>query len=272
MSMIEVCEAAFAYERGKTVFGGVSFTIEKGELIGILGPNGAGKSTLLACLAGLQPLSAGRIRIEGKEIAAYSRADFARLVGFVPQTHHAVFDYTVQEFVTLGRSPHINMFASPSAKDIEMAERALEQMQILHLKDKRYTQISGGERQLVLIARALAQDPQILLLDEPTAHLDYGNQIKMVKRMDLLRRAGYTIITTTHFPDHAFMSCDKLAIIYEHGLAGFGLPETVLTEEMLARIYGIPISLHRTDWQRRMLCVPDYDGLTLGADLSKRLV
>ncbi len=260
--MIQVRDAAFFYEKGRMVFSDVSLTVQKSELVSILGPNGAGKSTLLACLAGLQPLSAGQIAICGKAVESYPREDLARIVGFVPQTHAAVFDYTVLEFVTLGRSPHINMFASPTREDTEMAEQAIETMHIGHLRDKLYTRISGGERQLVLIARAIAQNPQILLLDEPTAHLDYGNQIKMVKRMEGLRNAGYTIITTTHFPDHVFMCCDQVAVIHENRLAGFGPPGTVLTEEMLEKIYGVSISLCSTPLQKRSLCVPDYDGLS----------
>ena len=229
----------------------------------ILGPNGAGKSTLLACVAGLFPLKQGNVFLSGISLSEMKPSNIAKIIGFVPQTHTPAFDFTVEEFVLLGRSPHIGMIGAPSPGDREIALEALHEMGIENLRDRYYTRVSGGERQLVMIARALAQQPRILLLDEPTAHLDYGNQLIMVKRVEKLVGHGYSIIMTTHFPDQVFMCSDKVAVIKDHTLLEYGPPLNVLTEERLSSVYGVDISLLRTDLQKRPLCVPDYDSLEL---------
>ena len=259
--MLDIRDASYRYPNGSDVFERVSFTVERGQIVSILGPNGAGKSTLLMCVAGLFALHKGEILLKGKPIQHMKMEDVAKLVGFVPQNHYPTFDYTVEEFVLLGRSPHIGMLSSPGEKDCEIAAAAIAEMGLEQFRNRIYTQLSGGERQLVLIARALCQQPEILLLDEPTAHLDYGNQIRMLKLVERLRNAGYTILMTTHFPDHVFMCCDKVVIVKDKGLFACGRPEEVMTEQMLRDTYGVPVYLRSSDVQKREICIPDYDGL-----------
>ena len=259
--MLDIRDAAYRYPSGSDVFEHVSFTVDRGEIVSILGPNGAGKSTLLTCVAGLFDLHKGEILLKGTPMHAMKMEDVAKLVGFVPQNHYPTFDYTVEEFVLLGRSPHIGMLSSPGEKDREIAAASIAEMGLQHFRGRIYTQLSGGERQLVLIARALCQQPQILLLDEPTAHLDYGNQIRMLKLVERLRDSGYTILMTTHFPDHVFMCCDKVVIIKDKGLFACGRPEEVMTEKTLLETYGVPVFLRGSDVQKREICIPDYDGL-----------
>ena len=162
----------------RTVVYDVSFRIRTGEVVCLLGPNGSGKTTLFKAMLGLLPLQAGEMRLEGKNVRRWSRRDYARHIAYVPQLHVPSFPYTVLDMVSMGRTPYLGACSSPGPSDRRIANEVMEEISIAHLRDRPYTEISGGERQLVLIARALAQRPQFLIMDEPTSHLDYGNQIR----------------------------------------------------------------------------------------------
>ena len=260
---LEISNGAFQYEKGIDVIKNISFSLNDNEVLSILGPNGAGKSTLLICLAGFQRLSSGDVFLDGKNINKMTETEISKIIAYVPQNHNPTFDYTVKEFVLLGRAPHIGLMASPGKEDIEIALQAIRDVGIEHLVSKPYTQISGGERQLVLIARALCQQPKILLMDEPTSHLDYGNQVIMMKRIEHLRDMGYAIVMTSHFPDQVLMCSDKVAVVNNHTIVTFGTPSEVMTEENLSATYRIPISLINCDLQKRKVCIPDFDNLIL---------
>jgi iron complex transport system ATP-binding protein len=218
----------------------VSFTVGKGEVLVLLGPNGCGKTTLLKCINALLSPSQGEVDILGKNIRRLSRAELARLIGFVPQTHSPPFPYTVLDVVLMGRASHMTLFQQPSHSDYIVSEEALGLMGVLQMKDRIYTQISGGERQLVLIARAIAQEPKVLLLDEPTAHLDFKNQqvvLRMVKR--IATEKGLGVVMSLHDPNHALSFSDKVVLIGNGRVSAVGAPLEVVTPDNIRDVYSI---------------------------------
>jgi iron complex transport system ATP-binding protein len=213
----------------------------------ILGPNACGKTTLLKCIDGLMKLEHGSISIDGKDLRSLSRSEIAKAIGYVPQFHQPSFAFTVLDTVLVGRAPHIGFLESPKAEDIKIAKDALETMGIPYLAEKPYTQLSGGERQLVLIARILAQQPSLLLLDEPTSHLDFGNQIRLLNILSKLANTGLPIIMTSHFPDHAFLVSNNVALMKEGELIDVGTPEQIITDSTLATVYKIRVKVVDVD-------------------------
>ena len=220
----------------------LSFSVTEGEALCLLGPNGVGKTTLFRSMLGfLKPL-AGTIAFDGQDIAAWPARTLARKIGYVPQSHTPPFAYPVIDVVTMGRLSRISPVASPSAHDLEVAYASLDRLGAGHLADKLYTQISGGERQMVLIARALAQEPEMLVMDEPTASLDYGNQVKVLRQISRLARDGMAIVMTTHFPDHACLCATTVGLITRDWVR-FGSPVEVVTERTLGETYGVDVRI-----------------------------
>ena len=240
----------------RTVVERVSFALEEGELLCLLGPNGVGKTTLFKTLLRLLPSQAGVIRIDGEDTAGWSVRRFAQAVGYVPQAHGVPFPFRVLDVVALGRTAHLGSFDSPSRADLAVAEAALDSLSMAHLAERPYTRISGGERQLVLIARALAQQPRLLVLDEPTSNLDFGHQVAVLDHVRALAAQGArAVIMTTHDPNHALRYATRTATIDRHGCFGIGRPEEVVTEAYLATTYGVRSRiLHIGDEGR--LCLP----------------
>ncbi|MFQ5546544.1 MAG: ABC transporter ATP-binding protein, partial [Acidiferrobacterales bacterium] len=239
---LTVDRLAFGYP-SKLVGEDASFTLGPGEVVCLLGPNGSGKTTLFKTVLGLLVPHGGMVSIDGEATASWSRRRLARAMGYVPQAHNAFFPFSVLEAVLMGRTPHMGLFASPSKSDIAIAEQVLETLNISHLRDAIYTRISGGERQLALIARALAQEPEILIMDEPTASLDFGNQMLVLNQIRRLAASGIAIILSTHDPDHAFHCAHRVAMLHEGRLAHLGVPEEVITSESLKQLYGVDVSV-----------------------------
>jgi iron complex transport system ATP-binding protein len=242
-STISVENARFGYGE-KDVFRDVNLSVSEGEILCLLGPNGCGKTTLLKCIAGAMRLKGGYVYLNGRDTTSLSVTEVARNVGFVFQEHTVVFPFTVLELVRMGRTPHLGLLSAPSSRDTEIAEEALETVGIWPLKDKPYTQMSGGERQLALIARALTQQPQVLLLDEPTSHLDFGNQVlilKIVRR--LVKQRGLSVLMATHFPNHAMLVSSKVVLMKHGELSTIGDPDITITEANLRMLYGIEVKI-----------------------------
>ena len=259
--LFEVKNISFDYD-GEVIFSDISFSIERGDVLCILGPNGTGKTTLIKCLNGLNEINSGEILINGEDIRALSFRQISKHVGYIPQSHVPSFPFKVFDVVLMGRAPYLNLTDSPKDEDKKIALDALKTLGIEGLKDKEYTNLSGGERQLVFLARVLCQKPDILILDEPTSHLDFGNQIKLLEIIDNLARSGLSIIMSSHFPDHAFLSSTKVAIMKNKKFIDFGTPDDVVTEENLKKAYSIDVKLMELD-DKRKVCVPMKTNLTL---------
>lgn len=233
----------------------VSFKLEDGQIMEILGPNGAGKSTLLNCMTGLLKPDSGSIFLDGRDLSKMSPKEIAGLVAYVPQTHTPSFGYRVRDFVIMGVAPKLGIFGKPSAEDEERCMQILEEMGIAHLADRSYLEISGGERQQAMIARALIQDPKVILFDEPTAHLDYGNQHRMLKIIRSMSRRGYAVVITTHNPDHALLLKDNAGILDRDGHMRSGPSAEIITEESLSQVYDCDLKLIYIEEMDRRACV-----------------
>ena len=219
----------------------LNVALSTGEVLALLGPNGAGKTTLLKTLLGLLVAKAGEVRLGERPLQDYSAGERARMIAYVPQVHNATFAFTVEAIVLMGRTAHGNLFSRPTAADRAVAARALERFGIAHLSDRPYTNISGGERQLALLARALAQEPQFIVLDEPTASLDFGNQGKVMREIRALAQSGHGVLFTTHDPNHAMRAADRAFLLRQGARIAEGAVADVLNREQLEALYGAPV-------------------------------
>ncbi|MGC1573750.1 MAG: ABC transporter ATP-binding protein [Pseudolabrys sp.] len=230
----------------RTVGSGLDVALSTGEVLALLGPNGGGKTTLLKTLLGLLKPKAGEVRLGDKPLDNYSIRERARVVAYVPQVHISTFAFTVETVVLMGRTAHGSLFTRPSGQDRAVAHAALERFGIAALASRPYTMISGGERQLVLLARALAQEPQFIVLDEPTASLDFGNQGKVMREIRALAKSGHGVLFTTHDPNHALRAADRAYLLREGTRIADGPVATVLNREQLEALYRTTVE-HLTD-------------------------
>jgi iron complex transport system ATP-binding protein len=252
---LEAQGLGFGYP-GKPVGRDVSLALGAGEVLCLLGPNGSGKTTLFKTLLGLLPAQAGEVLIDGRALRRLARVEVATRIAYVPQTHTAHFPYTVRDMVTMGRTAHLGPFARPGAHDHAAALEALEALGIADLADADYTRVSGGQRQLALIARALAQASPLIVMDEPTASLDFGNQALVLRQVRALAAQGYGIVLSTHDPDHAFACASAVALLHGGRLVATGAPSDVLSPARLEAVYGLPVAVERLPGGHTV-CVPD---------------
>lgn len=247
---------SFAYRRNsEPVLNRLNFTLEEGESVTVLGRNGAGKSTLFDCMLGLLKPDGGIIELGGKNLSDMKPKQIAALVGYVPQNHAPVYDYSVLEFVLMGCASQISLFSRPGKEEERRAEEAISQLGLEKLGDRPYTELSGGERQLASIARAVASRPSAILFDEPTAHLDAGNQMKTLRVIRKLSEQGFSVAITTHDPNHALMLGGRVVILYEDGHTETGPVRELLTEETLRNLYGEDIRICHLPEAGRDVCV-----------------
>ncbi|MDR1589692.1 MAG: ABC transporter ATP-binding protein [Oscillospiraceae bacterium] len=241
---VSVSGLTFSYGR-RRVLDDVSFEAGGGELLCVLGPNGVGKSTLFGCILGLLAPSGGGVLVDGTPVEKIPPRELARKLAFVPQSHAPTFNYTVFDMVLMGTTARVGGISSPGAEQTRVAADSIERVGISHLAERGYMRISGGERQLTLIARALAQQADVIIMDEPTANLDYGNQLRVLKCVKDLVRRGLTVIQSTHNPDHAFIFADRVLALYGGRVAAFGEPASVISEELISSLYGVRVLIRR---------------------------
>lgn len=255
---LDIRNLSFGYG-SVTVGQDVTLSLTTGEVLALLGPNGAGKTTLFKTVLGLLPSMAGEINLDGRPLSGWSRRERAERIAYVPQAHAALFTFSVRDVVLMGRAARLAPFATPGRHDMDIAVRALTGLGMAHLASRPYTEISGGERQMVLIARALAQEPAILVMDEPTANLDYGNQMRVLSHIRKLAGQGLSVILSTHNPDHAFLVAHRVALLHEARLVALGSPEEVMTAEALKQLYDIDVVIGSVAGSAARLCAPRLD-------------
>jgi iron complex transport system ATP-binding protein len=251
---LEARNLTFAYGT-RMVLDGVSLELNSGELLTLLGPNEAGKSTLFRCLLGLEAARSGEVLLNGENIRAKSPGALARHIAYIPQIHYPAFNYSALDMVLMGTASQGKKWAVPNAAQQKAAREALELLGAAHLGPRSFRELSGGERQLVLIARALAQKARLLVMDEPAASLDYGNQFRLLRQIKALTKSGYGVLLSTHTPDHALLFADRALALHESRVIACGLPEEALTAGLISTLYRIPVTIRR-DEQGRASCLP----------------
>lgn len=255
LSLINVC-----FGHGRTIVGrDLSLAIEEGQVLALLGANGAGKTTLFRTILGLIPPLSGEILLDGTPLHSLSRRDQAIRIAYVPQAHEATFPFTIRDIVLMGRTAHLGHFEMPSKVDHQIADNALDEIGITVLADRPCTEVSGGERQMALIARALAQKASIIVMDEPASSLDYGNQIRLLSLIRHMASKGLSIILSTHNPEHARLVADRVALLHGGKLIGTGAPDVVLTAEAFKTLYGVDVEIEATSRTGSIIFVPQFD-------------
>jgi iron complex transport system ATP-binding protein len=235
------------------VMQGFNLDIEQGTVTAILGPNGAGKTTMLHLALGWLRPQAGHVLLDGKFLSEYGRRHVGQSIGLVPQNEHVAFEYSLLEYVLLGRAPYLQPLAMPTEDDYRIAYEALQEVGMADLQNRSVLSLSGGEIQLVMVARALTQQPRLMLLDEPTSHLDLSNKGRLVHLLQRLASNGVTIIFTTHEPDIASNLASHLVLMQKGQILQTGPIDEVLTSEALSRLYQIPLKVEQVDHQKVVL-------------------
>lgn len=255
---------------GRTVLADVSFSLASGQALCLLGPNGVGKTTLFKTLLGFVKPLAGSVAIEGRDTRDWTRREFACEVAYIPQLHTPSFSFSVHDVVLMGRTPHLSGLSMPSESDERLAQEAIERMGIGHLAQRDYASLSGGERQMVLIARALAQQPRILVMDEPCASLDFGNQARLLEQILELAGQSIAVVMTTHDPNHAFLLDGDVLCLGGGGVVAQGRAREVLSGEMMSSLYGVPVEVSMFSEAGSLGCMPRLSRMSERSETSER--
>ncbi len=236
---LAVKEGCFGYRDGTQILDHVNFEAESGDLIAVLGPNGAGKTTMLRCTLGFLRWTSGESTLDGRPIRTIPARELWQTIAYVPQARNFSSAATAEETVLLGRNAHLSVFSQPKQSDVDFTHALMERLHILPLAKKSCSEMSGGELQMVLIARALAAEPKILVLDEPESNLDFRNQLIVLETMSDLARQGITVIFNTHYPDHALRRSNKALLLHKRGKALFGETHRIVTEENIRNAFHV---------------------------------
>ncbi len=252
---ITVEHLSFSYDTAE-VLKSVSFCAEYGEFLSVLGPNGVGKSTLFRCMLGILTPDQGRTLIDGRDIAGMTAAELSKKLAYIPQSHSPVFNYSVLDVVLMGTAAQLGHFSSPGKAQRELAAEMLERLHIAELRDRGYRNISGGERQLVLIARAMAQQAKILIMDEPSSSLDFGNRIRVMDTVKGLTEQGYCVVQSTHDPNQAYQYSDKVLAMYGGEVLALGTAEETVCDTVISKLYGVDVEVCSLQSDRIRICIP----------------
>ena len=245
----------FSYGK-RPILHDISVDIPDATLVNVLGPNGVGKSTLFRCILGLENGYEGTVLVNDKDMKRLSIRERAREVSYIPQSHAPVYDYEVLDVMLMSTGTDLGMLRSPGPRHRQRAYDALERIGIAHLAHRTYTQISGGEQQLVLVARALAQNARTIIMDEPTSALDYGNTVRVLSCVKQLAREGLSIVQSTHQPDQAFLYSDKTLVLHRGRVHAYGYPKDVITNELVSTIYDVDVEVNSLYGDKVRVCVP----------------
>jgi len=243
---VELSGLCFSYGE-HAVLKNIDFSAEAGDVVAVLGPNGVGKSTLFGCLLGHLKPTAGAVRLGGRDVRTLSGPALAEEIAYIPQSAPQTFNYTVLDTALMGVTRELGLFSAPKKEHVDRAMAALESLGIGHLASRGVGRISGGERQLALLARAIVQDAGVLVMDEPTANLDYGNRFRVMQRVKALGTAGYTVLFSTHEPNQAFRWANRVLALSGGSVLADGAPEAVLTEALLTRLYGVGVAVREAE-------------------------
>ena len=256
--MFEVKNISFAYKKSRPVLKDVSFSLEAGQTMCMLGPNGTGKTTLLKCLLGLSKAGGGTIEVDGDELTKLGIKQRAKYMAYVPQSTGLAFSYEVQDVVMMGRIAHLKFGAAHTSDDKKIVAQTMEDLRISHLMGRKYQELSGGEKQMIMVARAVVQQAKYLIMDEPTANLDYSNQIKILRVIRKLSNDGYGILMTSHYPDHAFLACSRALLMKDGYVQEDGLPEDVVTTGSLTKLYDTEVYVTdaQAEGEQFRVCIP----------------
>lgn len=241
--MLILKDVNFKYSDNSFTLCRICFQAEEGSMLGIIGPNGAGKSTLLKVISGYFKLSSGEIFAEGKNIINLSPQEIAKIISFVPPEENFVFSFSVQEIIAMGRTPYLKRFHSATSKDIEIISKTIKEMELEHFRERTFFSLSSGEKQKVILARAIVQQTPIILLDEPTSHLDIKHQVEFFTLLKKLKKEGKTIILVSQDINLAATYCDKLVLMKEGTVYACGLTEEIIDEKNLSKVYNTPIEV-----------------------------
>lgn len=236
--IVKLEQVSVGYHR-QPILHNINLNLAEGKIFCLLGANGCGKTTLMRTLLGFLPPISGNISLIGRSLSGWLTRDLAKVIAYVPQAHDTPFSYQVIDMVVMGLTPHISLFTVPGKKAHLLAEESLCRLGISHLKQRQYCTLSGGEKQLVLIARALVQQPKLLIMDEPAASLDFGNQIRLLEQIEQLKNSGITVLMSTHHPQHAAAVADEVILLHPEFGAKQGSPESMLTLTNLSTLYRI---------------------------------
>lgn len=237
---IQVSQGCFSYRhKQRLVLDNVEFEASSGDVMAVLGPNGAGKTTLLRCTMGFLKWNSGKSLLNGRDMASIPGKELWRIISYVPQAKQIVSSYTVREMILLGRTGEIGMFSLPSEKDLVKADEIIERLSLESIASEKCSEISGGELQMVLIARALVSEPEILILDEPESNLDFKNQLLVLDTISELASEGVCCIFNTHYPSHALRRANKTLVLSPNGSHIFGSTRKILTEDNIRKIFGV---------------------------------
>lgn len=253
-ALIEMQGVCFSYRR-REVLAGIDLGVAEGSVLALLGPNGSGKTTLLKLMIGLLAPARGKVSLNGRDLRTLSHRALARQLAYVPQLHKEAFAYRVFDVVLMGRMPHKSFFSRYGKADRALAAEALEKLGMSHLAERPYTEISGGERQLTLIARAMAQGARVFVMDEPTNGLDYGNQLRLLERLKTLSADGYTFVFSTHHPDHAMAVADRVVMMRRGAVAYDGAVAETIGQASLMDLYGVDVRMYSVE-REVSVCVP----------------
>lgn len=253
---LEAKDLAFSYHKGRTLWRNVNFSVGKGDIFSILGGNSAGKSTLLRCIMGYLSPQEGDILLDGCPLKKADAAERVRRIGYVPQIQSSAYSYELRDYIVMGRTPFLSVFEQPGKRDFEMADELMGEMGLYALRHQPFNLLSGGEQRKAAIARALIQEPELMIMDEPSNHLDYGNQFRVIDMIRRLSDKGIAVILTTHMPDHVLMLGGRAGILIHRTLEA-GRVEDVVTEPALQELYHMNLHLIYEKAARRKICVPD---------------